>query len=86
MRVLEIQNIFREEGHIFYLRKFTGTAVIEIPTENMVTPIEFSIETSPLGQRTIAINLLSAVNYPILPLKKAIREFILAEDMKGKLP
>ena len=51
MRVIELQNIQREEGQIFYLRKYTCDAVMEFPTSTDTVPIFFSIETSPMGKK-----------------------------------
>lgn len=86
MKVIEFQNLQREEGQIFYLRKYNCDCVLELPTAREVTPIFFSIETSPFGQKTIELSLKGQVNYPLVPLKKAITEFILAEELEGRLP
>lgn len=86
MKILALKNIEREEGYIYYLRKFTCDAVVELPTDTLNTPIEFSIESSPLGTKTIEIEVRTSINYPLLPIKKALKEFILIEDSEGKLP
>ena len=82
MKILALKNIEREEGYIYYLRKFTCEAVVQLPTDTLNTPIEFSI----LGTKTIEIDVSSSINYPLLPIKKALKEFILIEDSEGKLP
>ena len=46
MKVVDIKNLQREEGHIFYLRKYEGDAVLELPTSVETTKIKFSIEMS----------------------------------------
>ena len=51
MKVVDIKNLQREEGHIFYLRKYEGDAVLELPTSVETTKIKFSIEMSPLGEK-----------------------------------
>lgn len=86
MKVLEIQNIQREEGAIYYLRKFRGDAVLELPMGNLKAPVSFSIETSPFGEKTIDVSLVKPLDYPVVPVKNALRTFILAEDEQGKLP
>lgn len=55
MRVIELKNIEREEGQIFYLRKYTCNAVIELPTNTETIKINFSIETNPMGKKIIEI-------------------------------
>lgn len=86
MRVIELKNIEREEGQIFYLRKYTCNAVIELPTNTETMKIFFSIETNPMGKKIIEITFTQTVNYPLIPLKKALIEFILTEEIEGRLP
>jgi len=52
----------------------------------METPVQFCIESSPLGVKTIEIQLSSTLNYPVIPIKKALTQYILTEDNQGKLP
>ena len=86
MKVVELQNLQREEGQIFYLRKYQCDAVLEFPTSTEVTPIFFSIETNPFGQKTIELSLVKPINYPLLPVKKALLDFIFTEELEGRLP
>ena len=86
MKILELKDLEREEGYIYYRRNFSALALVEIPGSTLEAPLEFCIETNPLGQKTIDITLNNNINYPILPVKKALREFILLQDNEGKLP
>lgn len=86
MRVVELNNIEREEGQIFYLRKYACDAVLEFPTSQETTHILFSIETSPFGQKTIELTFTQPVNYPLIPVKKALMEYIFTEELEGRLP
>lgn len=86
MRVIELKNIIREEGQIFYLRKYTCDAVIELPTSTDKVSIFFSIETNPMGKKIIEITFTQPVNYPLIPIKKALIEYILTEELEGRLP
>ncbi|MBE6352344.1 MAG: hypothetical protein E7060_05320 [Treponema bryantii] len=86
MKIVDIVNLQREEGHIFYLRKYEGEAVLELPTSVERAKISFSIEMSPFGEKTVDLSLLSSVNYPLLPVKKALIEYIILSDSKGTLP
>ena len=49
MKILDIKNITREDGEIFYRRTFTGTAVIQFPLTTTEEPVTFTIEMTPLG-------------------------------------
>lgn len=86
MKILELNNLYREEGYIYYMRKFTGNVLIQIPGNTLSSPVTFTIETNPFGQKTIEIEIGSALNYPVLPIKKALTDYILDEDKEGRLP
>ncbi len=86
MKIMALKNISREESYIYYMRKFIGEAVVQLPTDTLDTSVKFSIETSPLGTKTIEVAVGDNINYPLLPIKKALKEFILVEDEQGKLP
>lgn len=86
MNILELKNIEREEGQIFYFRKYTADAILELPTETATTPISFSIETGPFGDRKISVKVIEAPNYPVLPLLSALKAYILDNDKEGRLP
>jgi len=86
MRVIELQNIEREESQIFYLRKYTCNAILELPTCTDTVSILFSIETSPMGKKLIELSFPQPINYPLIPVKKALLEYILTEELEGRLP
>ena len=87
MTVLGIDQIKKDEGHIFYRQKYTGLATIEIVSKNVTFPLTFIIDTNPLGVKTIEIGILPQdVSYPVIPLKKALKEYINNLSEQGKLP
>lgn len=86
MKVLEFKDIKRTEGYIYYRRDFSCIAVIQIPGKILNVSIAFNIEMSPIGAKTIEIEVKDEVNYPLLPIKKALTTYILTEDSQGKLP
>ncbi len=87
MKVLELQSISKEEGWIYYLNRYKATAVLEILAKQLSVPISFSVEISPLGQRTVEIDdLPSTLDYPVVPVKKSLAEFITTMSINGTLP
>lgn len=86
MKVLELENLQREEGHIFYIRKYTCDAILELPTNTEKLPLKFIIEMDPLGNKSIDLIINHSINYPLIPLKKSLLEFILNQEREGKLP
>lgn len=86
MKVLAIKNINSEAGCLYYFRKYTGDAVIQLPASTFETPVSFSIETNPLGAKAVDVSVLRALDYPMIPIKNALKAFIYAEDDAGRLP
>ena len=86
MKVLELKNVHRDEGYIYYRRTFQADAVLELPLKTIQTPVEFTIEITPLGTKDIDITFLDTIDYPLIPLTKSLKELILNQDSEGLLP
>jgi len=86
MKVLELKDIQREEGQIFYRRKYTCNAVLEFPTNTETVQIFFIIDMDPLGRKSLEFSFPQTISYPLIPVKKALTEYILTEDLEGRLP
>lgn len=87
MKVLELRSISKEEGWIYYLNKYQATADLEILGHTMSIPLSFSVEINPLGMRTVEIDdLPSNLDYPVVPIKKSLSEFITKMSIDGTLP
>ncbi len=85
MEIKEIKNIEREPGHIYYRRIYHGDAVIGLPKADIEVPIQFILEMNPMGQITVELTLKSDISYPLLPIHKALKEFIIDMDKKDQL-
>lgn len=87
MKVLDIRSISKEEGYIYYINKYQGTAILDIMAQEVSIPVGFRIEMNPLGQKSIQIDPLPAdLNYPVLPIKKSLLAFIDTMSKNGSLP
>jgi hypothetical protein len=87
MRVLEIKEIIRKDVPIYYRRFFSGIANIELLNNNTVERrIDFYIETKPTGLKEILVTLAEPIDYPLVPLIKALKTTIDTLDSNGALP
>ncbi|MDR1099635.1 MAG: hypothetical protein LBL28_04065 [Treponema sp.] len=86
MKVLSIKEIIRKDVPIYYRRLFSGVAVIELIKDPVERRIDFSIETKPTGATEIAVTFIDAVDYPLIPLNREIKQFIKQLDGSGGLP
>ncbi len=86
MKVLEIKNLTRKDLPIYYRREFMGSVVLQYLNSNSEKRIDFSLESNPFGHIEVKVNFLEDVDYPLVPIVKTLKEYILEMDRKGGLP
>ena len=86
MKIINIKDLIRKEMPIYYRRFYKGVAVMELVNKPVEFPLEFQIEHKPTGQTEIALSIEEKVDYPLIPLQKALKTFIGDLDTSGKLP
>lgn len=88
MKVLNILDVHREEFGLYYRRNFTANVVLELLSKQITVPASFIIETDPLGRKLIDVDIdaNNLLNYPLIPVKTAIKQFIETIDNQGQLP
>lgn len=86
MKVVEIKNLKRKDVPIYYKRFYSGIVVLDLINKVADVPLEFQIEHKPTGETVLTITSMGAVDYPLVPLQKGIKEFIGSLDSDGKLP
>jgi len=86
MRIAALKNIIRKDVPIYYRRLFSGILEIELINQTVESHINFTVETKPTGVNEIIINDMGTVEYPLLPLRKAVINFISLLDETGGLP
>ena len=86
MKVVELANLKREDVQIFYIRKYAATAVLDLTARTANVDIEFSIEMNSFGNKDFSLSIKSPIDYPLIPIRKSILEYITNLEMEGKLP
>jgi hypothetical protein len=86
MKVVDLSKIMRKDSAIYYKRYFTAVAILEFPSQTSEEPIEFTIETSPLSEKTISVKFVKPIDYPLMPVLNAVREAIRVKEEDGGLP
>ena len=86
MRVVELANLQREDVQIFYIRKYAATAVLDLTARTANVDIEFSIEMNSFGNKEFSLSIKSQIDYPLIPIRKSILEYITNLEVEGKLP
>jgi hypothetical protein len=86
MKILQIKNIERKDVPIYYRRLFTGVVVLELMNKQVEGNIDFSIETKPTGHKDISVTFINSFDYPLVPLIKEIKKYVIDLDNGGSLP
>ena len=86
MRIIAIRNVERKDAPIYYRLAYTGIATIELSTGTNNYRVDFTIEMTPLGGKKIAATFLDGIDYPLVPVMKAMKDFIEAAHANGELP
>ena len=86
MKVIELENLQREDVQIFYIRKYAATAVLDLTARTANVDIEFSIEMNSFGSKEFSLSIKSHIDYPLIPIRKSILEYITKLETEGKLP
>ena len=86
MKVVVIRDMIRKDVPIYYRKLYTGVAVIETSSKNEDYRVDFAIEYKPTGQKEITVNFIDKVDYPLVPLIKELKNYILELEAVGGLP
>jgi hypothetical protein len=73
-----------------YRNDFTGNAVISFPVfgdvKEVETPFECTVENSALGGVRVSVSIREKIDYPVVPVIRAIKDHILSLEETGQLP
>jgi len=88
MKVTGFDNLRGEDTYIYYRRTYSAKALLEFLNKQASCDITFTIEVGPLGNKDIYVEYPNGLtfDYPLLPVTKAIKEYILLQDNEGSLP
>jgi len=86
MKILALKDMIRKDVPIYYRKLYTSVAVIELNNKPNEYRIDFSIEMKPTGQKEIIVNFIDAVDYPLIPVSRELKQYINELDSNGGLP
>jgi hypothetical protein len=86
MTITGIKNIVRKDVPIYYRRLFTGILELDLMGKGVESPVDFTIETTPAGSKDVSVTIAETVDYPLVPLMRELKKFILTLDDTGGLP
>jgi hypothetical protein len=86
MKIVQVKNIERKDVPIYYRRLFSGVAEFELLNKSELRAIDFTIETKPTGAKDIFVTMPDPIDYPLVPLMKELKRFLIELDDTGGLP
>lgn len=85
MKVLEIKNLVKKDIPLHYRNEYSGTFVVKGIHGKDDLDTEFILERDAIGNIDISVQLLSKPDYPILPVIRELKKYILELDKTGML-
>jgi len=86
MKINCIKDMIRKDVPIYYRKLYTGVAVIELNKGPCNYRIDFSIEYKPTGHKEIIVSFIDAIDYPLIPINRELKQYISELDSAGGLP
>ncbi|MCL2266424.1 MAG: hypothetical protein FWC17_01495 [Treponema sp.] len=86
MKIITIKDMIRKDVPIYYRKLYTGVAVIDFNATPQNFRVDFSIEYKPTGQKDINISFIDNIDYPLVPVTKELKNYILELETAGGLP
>lgn len=86
MKFSELSDIVKKDVPLHYRNEYTALALFRNSDgKPLAKRIEFTVEMAPTGQKSIKVNFLDNMEYPLVPILKDIKEEIQSLDKKGLL-
>jgi len=86
MKVINIKDMIRKDVPIYYRKLYTGVAVIEFNKGPEDFRIDFSIEIKPTGHKEVNVSFIDAIDYPLIPVTKELKQLITQLEDDDGLP
>lgn len=87
MKLLDIKDITYIESPVLYFREYTGFALFEMADkESKKIEIKFTLESQSMGPPLVNVEFTNNVDYPLLPLIRSLKSYVMKLDKNGELP
>jgi hypothetical protein len=86
MQIVGLKDIDRKDTPLHYIREFHGVAVLESNGSLRELPLAFTVERKPIGQPEVSVRFLNEPDWPLIPLMRTVKDFVIELDKTGGLP
>jgi hypothetical protein len=86
MKLHGIDQLTKKDIPLYYRNEYEGLGDLEfVLGDRRRVPLEFSVEIKPTGERLVNVRIKDRIDYPLLPVIRAIKAEILIMEKDGKL-
>jgi hypothetical protein len=86
MKVHKIDRLLKKDIPLYYRNEYEGWGDLELtPGERRQIPLEFTVEVKPTGEKVIDVRLKERIDYPLVPVIRALKEKIRDLEKNGDL-
>ncbi|MBN2652258.1 MAG: hypothetical protein JXR63_07740 [Spirochaetales bacterium] len=86
MNIIGIDEIKRTDTLLHYIRKYEGQlSYYTNPTYKNKQKIRFTLEHDAAGRIVVDVDFMGTIDYPLIPAKRKVKEYILKLDKQGEL-
>jgi len=86
MKIVTLKDMIRKDVPIYYRKLYTSVAVIELNNSQNEYRIDFSLEIKPTGAKEVNVTFIDAVDYPLIPVIRELKRYIVELDSADGLP
>jgi len=86
MKIVTLKDMIRKDVPIYYRMLYTSVAVIELNNKQNDYRIDFSLEIKPTGAKEVSVTFIDAVDYPLVPVIRELKRYIIELDNADGLP
>jgi len=86
MKIVTLKDMIRKDVPIYYRKLYTSVAVIELNNTQNEYRIDFSLEIKPTGAKEVNVTFIDAVDYPLIPVIRELKRYIVELDSAEGLP
>jgi hypothetical protein len=86
MKVIEIQNLLKKDIPLHYRNEYSGDIIFETnQAVKLKKKFEFSLERMATGDLDIQVQFKDDIDYPLIPVIRTVKDFILKMEKEGDL-
>ncbi|MDF1569456.1 MAG: hypothetical protein RQ801_09470 [Spirochaetaceae bacterium] len=86
MKLHGIEQLTKKDIPLYYRNEYEGLGDLEfVLGDRRRVPLEFSVEIKPTGERVVNVRIRDRIDYPLLPVIRAIKAEVLIMEKDGKL-